>query len=169
MRDSRGLISDPVAVFLDVLPVADAFEGVADRDTTLEDTPLVVAAPGVLANDPNPDGAARTVRLVAGSVEGGVVDLQPGGGYTFTPEPDRSTFYVRQDGVRVPLGISPGAFAYEIVSADGVSDPVQVFVEIEDVNDAPVAVADTYAIDENQIADYDRIWSLKHSCRSTCQ
>ena len=144
VRDSRGLVSDPVAVTITVNAIADELDGVADRDTTREDTPLVVAAPGVLGNDPNPDGVQRTVRLVDGSQVGGTVALQPDGAFTFEPDENYNSFAVRADGVEVSTG-TDAQFAYEILWPGGtVSAPVFVSVAIASVNDAPVAADDAY-------------------------
>ena len=144
VRDSRGLVSDPVAVTITVNPIADELDGVADRDTTREDTPLDVAAPGVLANDPNPDSVQRTVRLVDDSQVGGTVALQPDGAFTFTPDENYNSFAVRADGVQVSTGTG-AQFAYEIVWPGGtVSAPVFVSVAVSSVNDAPAAADDAY-------------------------
>ena len=149
VRDSRGLTSEPVAVTIAVRAVSDGQEGVADRDTTREDTPLIVTAPGVLANDPNPDGAARTVRLTGDEVRGGSVALDSDGGFTFTPAPDYASFAVRADGV-VVRRFFPARFTYEIVSDGAVSDPVSVEIEIEWANDVPVARDDAFTLAEDE-------------------
>ncbi len=90
---------------INVPPVA-----VDDGYTTPEDTPLVVAAPGVLGNDsdgdlpPNPLAAVLDGGPVVGSL-----DLQGDGSFVYTPAPDYNgvvtfTYYV-DDG----LAVSPSA------------------------------------------------------------
>src|SRR5690606_16336001 len=57
------------------LAVADAYEALAG-------SPLVVAAPGLLANDASPIGQTSTVQLV--SPPQGALTLQPDGAFTYT-------------------------------------------------------------------------------------
>ena len=57
---------------------------VADSYSTNEDTPLVVAAPGVLTNDTDPNGDTLTAVLVSNATHGAVV-LNANGGFTYTP------------------------------------------------------------------------------------
>lgn len=58
----------------------------ADAYVTPQDTPLVVAAPGVLSNDGDPDGDTLTVQTspVSGPANG-VVALASDGSFTYTP------------------------------------------------------------------------------------
>ena len=49
-----------------VTAVNDAPAAAADAYSTAEDTALTVAAPGVLANDTDPDGDPLTAALVTG-------------------------------------------------------------------------------------------------------
>src|SRR5947207_34885 len=56
-----------------------------DSFPAVEDTPLVVATPGVLANDTG-SGPLSTV-LDSGTVHGSIV-LNYAGGFTYTPDPD---------------------------------------------------------------------------------
>src|SRR5262249_7211767 len=69
---------------LTVNPVTDFPVAVDDAFTPPEDTPLVIAAPGVLGNDTDVDGDPLTVELVAATSHGGVV-LNPDGSFTYTP------------------------------------------------------------------------------------
>jgi hypothetical protein len=74
---------------------------VDDAYSTDEDTSLVVAAPGVLANDSDPDGDALTVSVDTGPSNGSLV-LNPDGSFTYTPDPDfngtDSFSYIADDG-----------------------------------------------------------------------
>ena len=77
-----GLLSTAATVTLTItnaIPVArpDAYSGVAR-------TTIVVAAPGVLANDTDADGDALTAEIVGGGISGSL-DLDPGGGFRYTP------------------------------------------------------------------------------------
>src|SRR5262245_66071721 len=62
---------------------------------------MQVLAPGVLANDRDPDGDPLTAALVAAPVSGALA-LSPDGSFTYIPEPGFSgivTFaYIAQDG-----------------------------------------------------------------------
>ncbi|HET6576381.1 MAG TPA: choice-of-anchor Q domain-containing protein [Fimbriiglobus sp.] len=60
--------------------------GVPDSFVTRAVTPLTVAAPGVLANDTDPDGRPLTAVLVtAPPASAGTVQLSPDGSFTFRP------------------------------------------------------------------------------------
>jgi hypothetical protein len=58
-----------------------------DAYQTTYNTPLTVAAPGVLANDADPDGDPLTAVLISGTdpETEGTVTLDPDGSFTFTP------------------------------------------------------------------------------------
>ncbi len=77
-----GLLSTAATVTITITnatPVArpDAYSGVSR--TTLD-----VPAPGVLANDTDADGDALTAELVGGGISGSL-DLDPDGGFRYTP------------------------------------------------------------------------------------
>jgi VCBS repeat-containing protein len=55
-----------------------------DTYTTAPGTPLIVPAPGVLANDSDPDGDPLTAMLESGPAHG-VLTLNVDGGFTYTP------------------------------------------------------------------------------------
>ncbi|MCS7240994.1 MAG: cadherin-like domain-containing protein, partial [Candidatus Bipolaricaulota bacterium] len=55
-----------------------------DGYTTYKNTPLTVSAPGVLANDSDPDWDALTAELVSGPTQG-TLTLNPNGSFTYTP------------------------------------------------------------------------------------
>ncbi len=57
---------------------------VADAYASASGTPLSVSAPGVLANDSDPDGDPLVAALVTGPASGSLV-LQPNGAFTYTP------------------------------------------------------------------------------------
>jgi hypothetical protein len=69
-----------------------------DAFTTVQDKVLVVDAPGIFANDSDPEGAVLGVDRTSDTVHG-AVDLAPNGAFTYTPDPgfvgsDRFTYRV---------------------------------------------------------------------------
>ncbi|MGE0039656.1 MAG: Ig-like domain-containing protein [Vicinamibacterales bacterium] len=74
-------------VVVDVTPVNDVPVAVDDSYTTAFDTPLTVAAPGLLGNDLDADGpVGLAAQLVAAPTTGTLV-LDADGSFTFTPAP----------------------------------------------------------------------------------
>ncbi|MCA9972390.1 MAG: cadherin-like domain-containing protein, partial [Anaerolineales bacterium] len=57
---------------------------VADSYAAMQDMPLVVAAPGVLGNDTDPENDPLTADLVTPPTHG-TLHLQLDGGFTYTP------------------------------------------------------------------------------------
>jgi VCBS repeat-containing protein len=94
---------------------------VVDSYSTNEDTPLIVAAPGVLANDADEDGDALTVELVSTTLNG-VLTLDNDGSFTYTPDDD----FNGQD-----------SFTYKADDGTADSNTAKVTITINEVNDAP--------------------------------
>ncbi|MES2098160.1 MAG: Ig-like domain-containing protein, partial [Pseudomonadota bacterium] len=119
-----------VTVSLTVTPVNDAPVGVADSYTTAEDTTLTIAAAGVLANDTDVDGNALSAVLVAGPTHGSLT-LNANGSFSYTPAANYN-----------------GADSFTYKPNDGTADgnTVTVSLTVTPVNDAPVAVADSYSL-----------------------
>ncbi|MGD0262554.1 MAG: Ig-like domain-containing protein, partial [Verrucomicrobiota bacterium] len=86
-----------ITVTHDTPPVANN-----DAYTTLQNSTLSVAAPGVLANDTDTDGKPLTAVLVSGPADG-TLTLTNNGGFTYTPTPgfagSDSFTYKANDGV----------------------------------------------------------------------
>lgn len=68
-----------------VTPPAPPLQAADDSYTIQQPQTLKVAAPGVLANDTIPSGAAATVELVGAGVSHGVLSLAADGGFSYTP------------------------------------------------------------------------------------
>ena len=67
VADAGGLTSNIATVTITVTSIDnDAPVAVNDTYTTTEDTALTIPAPGVLANDTDPDGDPLTAALVTG-------------------------------------------------------------------------------------------------------
>ena len=127
-----GPRSDPATVTLTVNPANDPPDADQDTFATDEDTPLTVAAPGVLGNDRDIDGDSLTALAVTDPAHGRL-ELGGNGSLTYTPDAD----YHGQDG-----------FTYQ--AKDGsISVPAQVLIDVRSVNDAPRPNADEYATDED--------------------
>jgi hypothetical protein len=109
----------------------------ADSYTTPEDTPLIVAAPGVLSNDTDPDGDPLTAVLVTGPTHG-TLALAATGGFTYTPNANYngldSFTYRASDGLAmsgiatVSLNVAPAkasisGTAFHDLDQDGVFEP----------------------------------------------
>lgn len=102
--------------------------GLPESYGTSEDTALVIGAPGVLANDGDPDGDPVQAQLVA--VVHGEVDLSPSGGFIYTPAEN----FTGDD-----------TFVYVVFDGQLTSAPVTVTIQVLPINDAPVALPDEYA------------------------
>ncbi|NNF88739.1 MAG: tandem-95 repeat protein [Acidimicrobiia bacterium] len=115
-----------VTVTITVTGVNDDPTAVADGYTGAEDTPLVVAAPGLLSNDSDVDGDALTAMLGT-SPPVGSVSVAGDGSFTYTPAPD---FF------------GTDSFTYLADDGAGGSAAGTVTIEVSPVNDAPVAFDD---------------------------
>jgi VCBS repeat-containing protein len=69
-----------ITIIADSPPVASN-----DSYTTAPGTTLTVAAPGILANDSDPDGDPLSALLISG-VSNGTLTLNPNGSFTYTPD-----------------------------------------------------------------------------------
>ena len=78
--------SDDATVLIDVLSVNDAPVADDDAYATTQDTALAVAAPGVLGNDSDPEGASLTAAKVTDPANGTVV-VGADGSLVYTPRP----------------------------------------------------------------------------------
>jgi len=99
---------------------------VNDSYSTLEDTALNVAAPGVLGNDSDPDGDPITAQLVTGPTKG-TLTLNANGSFGYTPNANANG----------PDTFTYNAFDGQVVSAT----PATVTINITPVNDVPVFTA----------------------------
>ena len=108
---------------------------VADAYATSVDTPLTVAAPGVLGND-DPRGAAGMIAVLDATTANGILDLNDDGSFSYTPNTgftggDSFTYYAQ--------GLDTNG------TVIGTSNTVSVSLIVSAGNTAPVAGADSYA------------------------
>jgi VCBS repeat-containing protein len=125
--------SDVAAVTITVNSINDAPVAVGESYTTDEDTALVIAATGVLANDTDIEGDALSA-VVVDSPANGTVTLNADGSFTYTPGANFN-------------GVD--SFTYQANDGSDDSNVATVTITVNPVNDAPVAVNDNYVIDED--------------------
>jgi FtsP/CotA-like multicopper oxidase with cupredoxin domain len=134
IRDNDSNLSNTATVSVMVNPVNDAPIAAADNFNATQNTPLNIAAPGVLANDSDVDGDGLTAVLDT-TVTSGLLSANADGSFDYTPNPgftgDDSFTYHANDG-----------------SAD--SDSVTVTISVSAlVNEAPVANDDYDTVTRN--------------------
>ncbi len=134
-RAYDGEVYSPNAtVTITIDSVNDAPLAVADLYTTAEDTLLTVPADGVLDNDTDVEDDPITA-AVATDPPHGSLTLDADGSFAYTPDPNFN---------------GPDSFTYEASDDnDGTSEPVVVALTVTAVNDAPVATADAFTMDED--------------------
>lgn len=130
-----GLDSNTVTVSITVNPINDPPVAVANSYSLDEDTTLTLNAPGVLGNDSDSEGSALNAILVTG-VSHGTLTLNANGSLTYTPAANY---------------VGPDSFTYKANDGTLDSNVVTVTLAIEPLNDAPVAVANSYTVDEDAI------------------
>jgi CSLREA domain-containing protein len=129
------LDSNIATVKITINPVNDAPVAANDSYTTDEDTALTVNTPGVLGNDTDVDGDPLTAVLGAGPAHG-TLALNSDGSFKYTPAANYN-----------------GADSFTYKASDGLlnSNTATVKITINPVNDAPVAVADSYSTTQGVI------------------
>jgi hypothetical protein len=121
--------------FRTVAPGNQPPQALNDLYFQFEDTPLDVAAPGVLANDTDPNQQDElTAQLVEGPVHG-TLQFNADGSFSYTPDAN----YNGDD-----------TFTYRAVDPSGsLSNLAQVTIRLRPVADPPAVDDATFAIDEN--------------------
>jgi VCBS repeat-containing protein len=112
---------DNVAVLVNNTSINQAPVAAADAYTTAEDTPLMVAPPGVLGNDTDPDHNPLSAVLVSGPSHG-TLTLNPDGSFTYTPATNDN---------------GPDSFTYRASDGSLASNLATVAITVTTVNDAP--------------------------------
>ena len=126
--DSADTVVNLTVTAVNDLPVA-----VADSYTLDEDQAFAVPASGVLANDTDVDNPSLTATLFTGPAHGALT-LNPDGSFNYTPNAN----YNGSD-----------SFTYAAFDGTSFSAPQTVTLTINAVNDDPVAVDDSYSVDED--------------------
>ena len=115
--------------------VNDAPVATGESYGTAEDTPLTVAAPGVLGNDSDVDGTPLTAAVVTPPTHG-TLTLNTNGSFTYTPALNYN---------------GPDSFAYKANDGTADSNTATVTITVGAANDAPAAAADSYATAEDTL------------------
>ncbi len=123
-------------VSITVTPVNDPPVADADGYTVDEGATLNVTAPGVLGGDDDVDGDPLTAVLVAGPSHAASFTLHADGSFDYTHDGSETT---------------SDTFTYEANDGALDSNVATVTITVNAVNDAPVAVDDTYAVDEGGV------------------
>lgn len=120
------------SVTVSITVSAGAPLAVLDSYATNEDESLVVAAGlGVLANDLDNSPPANLVVSLLNNTTNGALALNADGGFTYTPNPNAN---------------GSDSFAYQITDPiEGLSAQASVMLLINAVNDAPVALPEDYS------------------------
>src|SRR5204863_216537 len=118
--------SNTATVTIAVSAVNDAPVAVNDSYGTTEDTPLTIAAPGVLGNDTDVDGNPLTAAVVAQPAHG-TLTVNANGSFTYTPA-------LNFNGI--------DGFTYKANDGTADSNVATVTITVAPVNDAPNAVND---------------------------
>ncbi|USD56262.1 Ig-like domain-containing protein [Vibrio sp. SCSIO 43155] len=130
-----GALTDEATVTVTVNPINDAPVAVNDTVTTDEDTAVTI---DVLANDSDPENDTLTITAASVPAEQGTVTIVDGK-LVFTPAENFN---------------GDATISYTI--SDGqLTDDATVAVTVNPVNDAPVAVDDTVATDEDTAVTID--------------
>ncbi|MBL8624408.1 MAG: tandem-95 repeat protein [Myxococcales bacterium] len=134
---SDGALSTTAVIHIEVTPVNDAPVATDDTRASAEDATQDVLATTLLANDTDADGDPLTVTGVDAAAHGTAVLAD--GMIHFVPDLD----FV-------------GDASFEYVASDGTAtDRGRVVIAVGGVNDAPVAVGDAIATDEDTAVDVD--------------
>jgi CSLREA domain-containing protein len=126
--DQRGVLR-PHGAFCDIGAYETNYapQAVADGFSTAEDTPLIVTAPGLLANDTDPDNDVITATLITTPAHGALA-LTPNGALSYIPN---ANYY------------GPDSFSYRVGDGSLTSANASVTLTVISVNDPPIAGDDT--------------------------
>jgi VCBS repeat-containing protein len=135
-RASDGTVQSEIAtVSITVAAVNDSPLANADLYSVAEDMPFSFPGRGVLFNDVDPDGDELLAKLETGPAHG-VLILEDDGNFLYTPAADFN---------------GPDSFTYRASDGEATSGIAAVSLNVNAVNDAPLAVADWYGVPEDTL------------------
>ena len=150
VSDSNGA-SSTATVTITVTGANDAPTAAADAGASDEDTVLNASAPGVLANDSDPDttDTLSVTGFDAVSAKGAAVTVNADGSYTYDPTGSATL------GALAVGENTTDTFTYTVSDSNGASSTATVTITVTGANDAPTAAADTAttAVDTAVIKD----------------
>jgi hypothetical protein len=132
---SDGLLASSAVVTLNVAFANSAPVANNNFYSAVEEQTLTVGSAGVLANDTDVEGDALAAVLDTQALHGSVV-LAADGSFTYTP---------------VPNYAGPDQFSYRAHDGKAHGNAATVSLEVAQVNDAPLASADTFTMVRNQV------------------
>ncbi len=127
--------SNQAIVLITVTAINHAPQSSDDHYSASEDQALTIDLPGVLANDIDPDGDTIQAILVVAPLHG-TVSLNANGNFVYTPAANFN-----------------GSDSFSYKSNDGALDSnvATVFIDVQAVNDAPVANNDSFSTNEDVV------------------
>ncbi|MEO8497231.1 MAG: Ig-like domain-containing protein, partial [Planctomycetota bacterium] len=136
--------STPGTMAITIAGVNDRPTAVADAFATSDNALLSIAAPGILLNDSDVDGdSLRATAFSGASSRGAAITVSTNGAFTYDP---RGVAQLQALGVGQSLVDS---FIYTIFDGNGGTATSTVTVTVDGTNDTPVAVGDSYRVDED--------------------
>ncbi len=132
LADDNGVLSSPVTVHIDVLATGGSAPiAIEDAFATTEGVTLDIAAPGLMANDLDPDGSTFIVSNYLAPTNGTITTIVTSGHFVYVPDPGFT---------------GTDQFQYSLTDSDGnTSDLGTVTIEVlPDPNRAPIGVTDHY-------------------------
>ncbi|HVS36074.1 MAG TPA: Ig-like domain-containing protein, partial [Gemmataceae bacterium] len=131
-KDNDGTLDSNVAT-VTITVTAPAPTANNDSYSVNENNTLTVQAPGVLANDTDPDNNPLSAVLVTKPAHG-TLQFAADGSFVYTP----TTYFYGTD-----------SFTYEAFNGSTYSSPATVSITVNYVNQPPTAVNDAYSLNEN--------------------
>ena len=128
------LNSTQATVNITVNPVNDIPVARNDSYFVNEDNTLTIVNPGILLNDTDSDGNALTASLITNVIHG-TLSLNSNGGFSYTPNGNFNGM---------------DFFSYNASDGSANSNTATVIINVNSRNDIPAALADFYAVNENQ-------------------
>jgi VCBS repeat-containing protein len=134
VANNGALASNAATVSLTVTPVAHKPTTNPDSYTTLEDQPLVVDSPGVLANDTVVDPNTTPSAVLMSPPTHGDLTFHADGSFTYRPS---------------ALYRGPDSFTYQASDSAGAGNVATVSLTVSPVNHPPTAAPDSYVATED--------------------